>query len=429
MKKKRLLAGLLASAVLLNGVPAYAAAPAGTPSEHHEKYLDGAPDGRFEPAKPLSRAQAAVIVYRLLDDAPPVSGFPFPDVPANAWYAQAAGSLAAAGLLELDEAGRFRPDDPLTRRECASLLAGFLPPADVFYFFPDVPIDDPACEAVSAAVAHGLFSSDETGAFRPDDPLTRAEAAVVFNRLLGRAPDPVSLANAARMRVFPDVPTNHWAYAQIIEAATTHEALRLETAEFEIWSSFVEERPRIADGFHLVDGRLYFARDGQYVTSETVGGFAFDEAGQYTTGDPALDETLAGIIRAQTNDGMSRDERLRALYDYVSRNFTYIKRDLVSKSQTGWQPSYAAAFFADGRGNCFSFAAAFQQLARAVGVDARTVVGNLGKNRQVHGWVEIDLDGETFVFDPELETVYRGRGQSYDLFKFRYAAAPFSYWK
>ena len=57
------------------------------------------------------------------------------------------------------------------------------------------------------------------------------------------------------------------------------------------------------------------------------------------------------------------------------------------------------------------------------------MVGNLGKNRQVHGWVEIDLDGTTYVFDPELEMVYRGRGSSYNLFKITYQSAPFTYWK
>lgn len=445
MKKSYAFASILLSAVLFSGISAPCCAAVETeegpePSVRiegggftlrtgsHEKYLDGAADGSFQPAQPLTRAQAAALLYGL-SEAPPLSFTVFPDVPVNAWYAQAAGAVADAGLIACDETGAFRPDGPLTRKECAVLLAAFLPAPEIFYDLPDVAIDDPADEAVCAVIQYGLLSCDETGAFRPDGPLTRAEAAVAFNRLLGRSPNPSAIASAARMRVFPDVPKDHWAYAQIIEATTTHECMALENNPYEVWSSFVDESPKIADGFHSVDGWLYYALGGQYVASQTVGTLAFDANGRYTSGDTALDAKLAEIVRAQTTDAMSRDEKLRALYDYVSRNFTYIKRDLVAKDAAGWQTAYAASFFADGRGNCFSFAAAFQQLARAVGVEAETVVGNLGGNRQDHGWVEIVLDGATYVFDPELEMVYRGRGRGYDLFKFEYATAPFTYWK
>lgn len=57
------------------------------------------------------------------------------------------------------------------------------------------------------------------------------------------------------------------------------------------------------------------------------------------------------------------------------------------------------------------------------------MVGQLGKNRQPHGWVEISLDGVNAVYDPEIEMVYRGRGCAFDMFRFQYSAAPFDYWK
>ena len=440
MKLKPIFPALLLASALLTGLPVQACAAEGAegfappaPADTlmlrtgtHEKYMDGTASGRFEPSKPLTRAQAAALVYGLLEQ-PPVGFRQFPDVPANAWYAQAASALTDAGLFRAG--GGFRPGDPLTRAECALLLSHFLPPPDMPCWFTDVPMDDPACNEIFAAVSAGLLSGDPSGAFRPDDPLTRAEAAVVFNRLLGRNPDPARLAAMSGLRVFPDVPQNHWAYAQVMEASMTHECEPLEGTGYERWTTFIPEIPRIADGFHSIDGYLYLARGGQYVVSQTVGAFTFDAEGRYTTGNASLDSRLAAVVRAQTNDSMTRDQKLKALYDYVSRNFTYIKRGHVAKGQSGWEPAYADSFFADGRGNCFSFAAAFQQLARAVGVEARTVVGNLGKNRQVHGWVEIDLDGTTYVFDPELEMVYRGRGSSYNLFKITYQSAPFTYWK
>lgn len=428
LNKTHFFTGLLASAVLLGGMTARASAVYTLRTEAHEKYLNGMPDGRFHPSDPLTRAQAAAMVYQLME-TPPEGWMQFSDVAPDVWYARAAGALARAGLMSYGDFGEFRPDDPLTRRECAVLISGFIPEEDIFYNFTDLSLNEPTSGAIYSVVANGLMTGDETGAFRPEDPLTRAEAAVVFNRLLGRAPDPVSIAQQTRIRTFPDVPKEHWAYAAIMEAATTHEYRVLEHNPYEVWTSAVDERPRMPDGFHTIDGWLYYVQNGEYVTSQTVNGFAFDDNGRYTSGSAALDETMAGILREQTNSGMSRDEKLRALYNYVSRNFSYIKRDLVAKDAVGWQPAYAASFFADGRGNCFSFAAAFQQLARAIGVDAQTVVGHLGRNRQDHGWVEIVLDGTTYVFDPELEMVYRSRGSGYDLFRFPYSASPFDYWK
>lgn len=395
----------------------------------HDKYLDGTPSGAYQPSAALTRAQAASIVYGLMEQPPAVRYGGFADVPAGAWYEQAAEALAAAGILPPDDTGRFRPSEPITRAECAVMLSHFLPPPQAVLSFADLPADAPEAGAVSAAAGQGLLSADDAGNFRPADPVTRAEAAVIFNRLLGRAPNPSELMSTPEMRVFADVPVNHWAYADILEATTTHSYVPVTGSQFERWTDFQREEARIADGFHNIDGWLYFARDGRYVAAETVGNFTFDENGRWTTGNSALDETLAGIVRAQIKDDMSRDEKLRILYNYIRDNFTYIKRGLVSKEQTGWQSEYAASFFADGRGNCFSFAAAFQQLCRSIGVDAVTVVGNLGKNRQPHGWVEITLDGVAAVYDPEIEMVYRGRGRTYDMFRFQYSAAPFDYWK
>ena len=122
---------------------------------------------------------------------------------------------------------------------------------------------------------------------------------------------------------------------------------------------------------------------------------------------------------------MTQNQKLRAVYGYVRDQFTYIKRKLIAKSQTGWEPAFAEAFLNDGRGNCFGYAATFCLLARELGYDARTVVGWLGKNRQPHGWVEIELDGTTYVSDAVLEMKYR----SSNFFQARYGSTRFDYYK
>ena len=61
------------------------------------------------------------------------------------------------------------------------------------------------------------------------------------------------------------------------------------------------------------------------------------------------------------------------------------------------------------RGNCYNYASVFWALARGLGYDAKAYSGSI--SQQPHGWVEIDFDGVTYLFDPELEMAARERGQ------------------
>ena len=57
------------------------------------------------------------------------------------------------------------------------------------------------------------------------------------------------------------------------------------------------------------------------------------------------------------------------------------------------------------------------------------VVGGLGASNSPHGWVEINLDGTTYMFDPQLEWRYLhdyGR-TGYNLFKMLPSKARFTY--
>lgn len=53
----------------------------------HDKYLDGTPSGAYQPSAALTRAQAASIVYGLMEQPPAVRYGGFADVPAGAWKA------------------------------------------------------------------------------------------------------------------------------------------------------------------------------------------------------------------------------------------------------------------------------------------------------------------------------------------------------
>lgn len=396
-------------------------------SGEHCRYMDGGSDGLFHPAQSLSRAELAQILYQLMEDRP-LTMASFSDVAQDAWYTLAVGTVADLGLLKGDGDGSFRPDQPVTRAETADALAQLIPSGGESKTFADVSPVHPSAAAISAVGGFGLFSGDQNGNFNPDAPLLRSEAAVVLNKLTGRAPDLNTLREHPNARYFPDVPTTHWAYTQIMEASISHGHTQTETGE-ERWTDMQDIPTVLSDGFHRIGGWLYLVRDGHFVRSETAGYLTFDAEGRYTTGDPSLDLQLNALTDSLTTPSMARDEKLRALYNYVRDNFTYLKRPLVDKDQTGWEPEYASAFLSMGKGNCFSFSALFCLLAREVGQPAYPVVGKLGKNASPHGWVEMELDGAVYMFDPQLEWRYlHDYGKSgYDLFKVLPQDARFIY--
>lgn len=431
MRRNRVFVAFLAALLMLQ-MPALAIAE-GTPqlqlsAQSHAAFMNGREDGLFHPHDAVTRAETAQMIYTLLVD-PPREAADYPDVAATAWYAQPVGVLGRLGLLRADGEGNIRPDDAITRAEFAWLLGAFLPRGVTGAAFSDVSPDHWAAEAISTASAFCMFSGYDDGTFRPDGELTRAQAAAVMCRMLGRTADLEALeAASATVSIFPDVLPDSWAFGPIMEAAVSHVCAAGEDGR-ETWAQ-VEARPTVlAEGYHTIDGLLYRVRNGVILRSVTVDGFTFDAAGRYTTGSESLDQRLARIVAENTDSSMSRNEKLRALYNYVRDNYTYLKRPLVDKNAVGWENEYAEDFFNTKRGNCFSYSAAFCLLARQLGLPAYTVVGKLGtRTVQDHGWVEISLDGKTYLFDTELEWSYRNQHhQNRDLFMVDVNDAPFVY--
>lgn len=159
--------------------------------------VTGFPDGAFRPDRLVTRAELAVMLTRALRIPPADAAPPFRDA-VPGW---AAGYLAAAvqrGLIGGYEDGTFRPDEPVTREAAAAILvralpeaalrdgAGPLPPGpETFTDAGD--ISAWAAESVALAVRYGLITGFADGTFRPQDPTTRAQAAVLIARLLALA--------------------------------------------------------------------------------------------------------------------------------------------------------------------------------------------------------------------------------------------------
>lgn len=189
----------------------------------HSAYVSGYPGNWFGPDDPMTRGQAAQIFYGLLNNQTiPVTAC-FSDVSSDAWYAQAVNTLASLGMISGVGEDRFLPERAITRAEFVTMAMGF---ADLVSSpnsaFPDVSPGDWYYKAVMSAADYGWISGYPDGSFGPDLLITRGEAAVMVNRMLGRQADRDFISGHTGLQTFLDVPVSHWAYYDICEAANPH---------------------------------------------------------------------------------------------------------------------------------------------------------------------------------------------------------------
>ncbi len=148
--------------------------------------IGGYEDGTFRPGKPVTRAELAALLVKLLSlsEVRPESPA-FADVEPSAWYYGAVEAAARAGLLAGD--GRnFRPDATLTRQEMAAVavrLAGLTGSAQTVSFADEREIAPWARQAVATACSRGLMRGVDDRLFAPGSMVTRAQCATLLARL------------------------------------------------------------------------------------------------------------------------------------------------------------------------------------------------------------------------------------------------------
>ncbi len=146
----------------------------------------------FCPDRPVTRAEAAVLLQRILEEGM-LSGPSFPDVADDAWYAGAVAALAGSGIIDARADGLFHPDDALTRAEMAETIAVAFaddPPGEYEAIdFVDVADDASYTAAVQWLVIRGITNGCATSPARfcPEHPVSRDQMAMFLVRALGLA--------------------------------------------------------------------------------------------------------------------------------------------------------------------------------------------------------------------------------------------------
>ncbi|MDI3297850.1 MAG: S-layer homology domain-containing protein [Bacillota bacterium] len=146
----------------------------------------------FAPGAPLTRAQMATLLARWKGYPLDGIGPAFADVAPGSWYYAAVEAASGNGLFGGVAPGRFAPGATVTRAMMATVAARALGLDRVAQDLAGAPLPYADAGAVpgwargAVAVAADLGTMvGSGGSFRPGDPLTRAEAAVLIDRLLG----------------------------------------------------------------------------------------------------------------------------------------------------------------------------------------------------------------------------------------------------
>lgn len=204
-------------------------------TDEHVVFMVGDDQGLFRPNASVTRAEVAQMFSRLLREKPETVTVAFVDVDDGAWYADAVRTLATLGILNGVGEGRFEPARAITRAEFAAICARFAE-GEGSAAFPDVPETHWAAAEIAKAASFGWIIGDELGRFNPDAPITRAEAAAVINRMLGRLGDYAAI-DSGSARSFPDVSESFWGYYDIAEATSGHDFVFGKENLHEEWKS------------------------------------------------------------------------------------------------------------------------------------------------------------------------------------------------
>ncbi|HHW31822.1 MAG TPA: S-layer homology domain-containing protein [Clostridiaceae bacterium] len=151
--------------------------------------IKGYDDSTFKPDNTINRAEFTALIARIFNYIK-LSDKMFSDVDDNAWFAETVSKSIAAGIIIGDDTGLFRPYDPITRQEAAVILYRAFDlkvenknAADKFADASS--IASWSKDAVSALVEKGYIKGRPDNTYAPADNLTRAEAVKMIDGIAG----------------------------------------------------------------------------------------------------------------------------------------------------------------------------------------------------------------------------------------------------
>lgn len=202
----------------------------------HFAYIMGYPEGSIKPLNNITREEVAMIFYRLLTDESrnnlQSDANEFKDMAADRWSNRAVSTLYKAGIITGYPDGTFKPLEPITRAEFATIASKFdkLEPV-IESLLTDIE-NHWAQVYINSSKIKGWIKGYEDNTFKPDQAITRAEAITLINNVLGRSVSKENIHMDALK--WSDTTETAWYYEAVIEATNSHE-YNLDENKKELW--------------------------------------------------------------------------------------------------------------------------------------------------------------------------------------------------
>ncbi|MEB3102502.1 S8 family peptidase [Ferviditalea candida] len=149
--------------------------------------VKGYPDYTFRPDNELTRAEAVTMIVKAFGITGK-SAASYSDLPKTHWAYSYVGSADAAGIVQGYQDATFQPDRPISRMEMAVLIAKALhlknKKADGIPF-QDIAPDYWGIDILAQLKAKGWLTGYEDGTFHPKDSGSRAEFVSLLDRIIG----------------------------------------------------------------------------------------------------------------------------------------------------------------------------------------------------------------------------------------------------
>jgi len=162
--------------------------------------VNGVGNNKYEPDRSITRAEFAAVMVKALGLEPGKGTNGFDDVNASAWYCGYVATASSYGVIKGYNSKAFGPSDSITREQAMTMIARAMKITGLKLSLTESQISELlagyadganassyAKESIAACLKAGIISGTSEKTLSPKDSVTRAEVAVMAERLLEKS--------------------------------------------------------------------------------------------------------------------------------------------------------------------------------------------------------------------------------------------------
>lgn len=157
------------------------------------------------------------------------------------------------------------------------------------------------------------------------------------------------------------------------------------------------------------DGQALYAvqPDGSLLTGSADGHLTFGADGRYTSGSEELDTGIAQLLSDSNPDALdARETRLSLAFDYIRDHFKYLSMPHYEAGTDDWAQEAAEVFLQRARETATASPLRSCTVPAGSAIRPHVVPGHESKPDNDHAWTMIEENGETRLYDVQLEYAY-----------------------